>query len=186
MSTAIHFSVEQYDRMIESGVLDDAGNRRLELVCGEIREMTPPGPTHEEVVDLLNAWSVRNTDTSEIRIRIQNTIGIPALDSVPLPDVAWVRQKSYRGRRPSVRDVLLLIEVADTSLAYDLEEKLRLYAEAGIKEYWVVNIPHFQVEVFRDPRGREYQNKSIHGVHESVSPRASKNLKLAVSSLFGR
>ena len=80
MSTAIQFTLEQYDRMIQSGVLDDDHDRRVELVYGEIREMTPPGPTHEEVIDLLTDWSVRNTSRKQVRIRIQNSIGIPELD----------------------------------------------------------------------------------------------------------
>jgi Uma2 family endonuclease len=120
-----------------------------------------------------------------VRIRIQNSIGLPELDSAPQPDVAWVKQKSYRDQRPEPGDVLLVIEVADSSLDYDRGEKLHLYAEAGIREYWVVNIPHFQVEVYRDPRGRKYRHKSVHGVDQEISPRAMENLKLPVASLFG-
>ena len=67
--------------------------------------------------------------------------------------------------------MLLVIEVSDSSLDYDRGEKLQLYAEAGIREYWVINIPHFQVEVYRDPRGRKYRHKSVHGVDQEISPR---------------
>jgi Uma2 family endonuclease len=170
--------------MIQSGVFDDASERRLELIYGEIREMPPIGPPHAEVVDLLSRWSMSNTSPTAVRVRIQNPIGIPALASAPQPDVVWAREKSYRGRRPLPRDVLLLIEVSDTSLEYDLGEKLQLYAEAGIKEYWVVDIPHFQVAVFRDPKGRKYRQERVHNVGESVSPLAFKSLKLSVSDLF--
>jgi Uma2 family endonuclease len=171
--------------MIAKGVLDDVRDRRLELVHGEIQEMSPPGPTHEEVVDLLTDWSVRNTSPRQLRVRVQNSIGIAALDSVPQPDVTWVRQKTYRDQRPAPEDVLLLIEVSDTSLEYDRGEKRELYAEAGIPEYWIVNIPHFQIEVFRDPRGRKYRHQSVYGMGETFSPRAVRNLKLSVASLFG-
>ena len=92
--------------------------------------------------------------------------------------------KSYRGQRPGPEDVLLLIEVSDSSLEYDRGEKLQLHAGAGVREYWVVNIPHLQIEVFRDPQSREYRQRSVYGVGETVSPRGMKNLKLPVSSLF--
>jgi Uma2 family endonuclease len=184
MSTTIQFTLEQYDRMIESGVLEDVRDRRLELVYGEIREMTPPGPTHEEVVDLLTRWSTSNTSPERVRVRVQNSIGIPALDSAPQPDIGWVREQSYRDQRPGPEDVLLVIEVSDSSLGYDLGEKLQLYAEAGVKEYWVVDIPHFQVHCFHEPHGRTYRHKRSCGLDATLAPRALKSVKLPVATLF--
>ena len=186
MSTSIQFTLSQYDRMIQQGVFDEMRDQRLELIRGEIREMSPPGPAHEEVIDLLNHWSVLNVSSRNVRVRIQNSIGIPDLDSAPQPDIAWVREKSYRDERPHSADVLLVIEVSDSSLSYDLGEKLELYAEAGIVEYWVVNIPHWQVEVYRDPQGRRYQKKSVHDVGQAISPTAFDDLELPVSYLFGK
>ena len=114
--------------------------------------MTPIGPQHEEVVDRLNAWSVAAVHPLSIRVRIQNSIGIPDLESAPEPDIAWVVERNYSQGRPTATDVLLIIEVADSSLAYDTGEKAALYAAAGVADYWIVDIPHRCVEVRRDPR----------------------------------
>ena len=184
MSTTIQFTLKQYNRMIQQGVFDEMRDQRLELIYGEIREMSPPGPTHEEVIDLLTRWSVLNVSKRDVRVRIQNSIGIPDLDSAPQPDIAWVREKSYRDERPLSTDVLLVIEVSDSSLSYDLGEKLRLYAEAGIVEYWVVNIPHWQVEVYRDPQGPRYLVKSVHDPGHTIRPAAFDDQELPVSYLF--
>jgi Uma2 family endonuclease len=186
MSTTVQFTLKQYDQMIRQGVFADLHDRRLELIRGEILEMTPPGPTHEEVVDLLNSWSVLNLSQRGVRVRIQNSIGLPRLDSAPQPDIAWVREQSYRDERPDVDDVFLVIEVADSSLRFDLREKLELYAEAGIPEYWVVNIPHWQVEVYRNPRDRRYQDESAFGLGKTIRPKAFADLELSVSYLFGK
>jgi Uma2 family endonuclease len=186
MSTTIQFTLSQYDRMIQQGVFAEMRDRQLELIRGEVREMSPPGPTHEEVIDLLTRWSVLNLSPRGVRIRIQNSIGVAALDSAPQPDVAWVRERSYRDERPEPADVHLIIEVADSSLAFDRGEKLELYAEAGIPEYWVVNIPHWQVEVYREPRGRRYGDKAVFGLGQAVRPAAFPDLELSVSYLFGK
>jgi Uma2 family endonuclease len=129
-------------------------------------------------------WSIRNTNTKEVRVRIQNSIGIPELDSVPEPDLAWVKPKDYRDDRPRAKDVLLLIEVSDSTLTYDLGEKAELYAAARIADYWVVNIPHWRVEVFRRSRGGRYRDHTIAELYDKVSPLAFPKLKLSVEQLF--
>lgn len=88
MSTMARFSLAEYDRMIAQGGFDPARERRVELIHGEVREMTPPGPPHEEVIDLLTRWSALHTSPKKFRIRIQNSIGSPKLESAPQPDVA--------------------------------------------------------------------------------------------------
>jgi Uma2 family endonuclease len=185
MSTALRFTVPEYDRMIEQGVLNGRGDLHTELIYGEIREMAPLGPTHEEVVDRLNRWTVENTDRNEIRVRIQNSIGIPKLDSAPQPDVAWVVEKDYSKRRPQPADVLLLIEVADTSLNEDRNEKGPLYAKAKIADYWIVNLQDWCVEVHRDPHRGAYRQKQTYTLHEMVHPLARPDVALPVSRLFG-
>ncbi|MDA1016686.1 MAG: Uma2 family endonuclease, partial [Planctomycetota bacterium] len=149
MSAALQFTVAQYDLMIQQGVFDDRPDQRLELINGEIREVTPPNPMHCDVIDRLLMWSVDNIPRDTIRLRIQNALGIPAFDSVPLPDVAWMKERSYQRRRPTPRDVLLLIEVAESSLTNDRGEKAELYASALIKDYWIVNLIDWCVEVHR-------------------------------------
>jgi Uma2 family endonuclease len=184
MSTAIRFSLAEYDRMIEQGVLAGRGDLRTELMYGEIREISPPGPTHEDVIDRLVRWTVENTDRSEIRVRVQNSIGIPKLDCAPQPDVAWVVEKDYSRRRPQAADVLLLIEGADTSLEEDRNEKGPMYAKAKIAEYWIVNLQDWCVEVHRDPYRGAYRRKQTCTLHETARPLARPEVVLPVSLLF--
>src|SRR5579862_5456512 len=92
---------------------------RLELIEGEILTMSPIGPSHEDLVDVLNEWSITNLPRKSVRVRIQNSVGIPALDSAPQPDVAWVKRGDYSGGRPQPGAVLCIIEVADSSLDYE-------------------------------------------------------------------
>lgn len=185
MSTGIRFTVAEYDRMIEQGVFADRHDQRLELVHGEIREMTPPSPAHDDTIDLLMYWSIDNTPRDQVRVRIQNSLGIPALDSVPQPDVAWMKARNYRTRRPQPQDVLLLVEVAESSLAYDRGEKAELYAESRIKDYWIVNLVDLCLEVYRKPRGGTYRERAVFHVGQSVQPLAMPSVKLEVSYVFG-
>lgn len=184
MSTAVRFTAEQFDRMVEAEVFGEADEKRVELIFGEVREMVHPGPVHEDIVDLLNEWSFANVDVKRIRIRIEKTLGIPELDSVPRPDVAWVSQQSYKSGRPRVKDVLLIIEVSDSTLAFDTEEKLQLYAQAGIQGYWVVNVRMKSIEVFRNPTKKGYRNSQAFSLRDVVAPLAVPTAKLEVRTLF--
>src|SRR5579871_6363252 len=131
MLVVTRFTIADYDRMIAEGKFEGGLNRpRIELIYGELRNMSPIGAPHEEIVDALMEWSVSNVSSRGVRVRIQNSVGIPAHDSAPQPDIAWVTKKSYRTARPDGSDVLLIIEVADSSLKYDLGEKAKLYAAA--------------------------------------------------------
>lgn len=185
MSTAVRFTADQFDQILERGILAADDENKVELIFGEIREMVHPGPAHEDIVDLLEEWSHEHVDRRQIRVRIEKTLGIPELDSVPRPDVAWVKQQSYRARRPRVKDVLLVIEVADTTLAYDTDEKLQLYAQAGVREYWVVNVRMKSIEVFRQPAKKGYRSSQAHSIRDVVSPLCLPSAQLLVRSLFG-
>ncbi len=181
MSTIAKFTLRQYERMVESGVLDD---RRVELIRGEIREMSPIGPEHEDVVDQLTDWSTQEPVKKAVRLRVQNSIGLPGLETAPQPDIVWVARGRYRSARPMARDVLLVIEVADSSLSEDRGEKLGLYAQAGIAEYWIANLIDHCVEVCRDPEGSRYRNVTIHRGSEEVRPLALPDVVLRPSWLF--
>lgn len=182
MSTALRVTLSEFDRMIERGVFDEA-RRRIELLRGELRQVPVPSPFHEDVVDLLGEWSTQHLP--RVRVRVQNSIGIPPSDSAPQPDVAWVERKSYRRRRPLPAEVLLLIEVADSSLADDRFVKGPLYAAAGIAEYWIANLPGRCIEVHRNPAGGKYNDVRSYAIGEDISPRAFPDLKLPVAFLFG-
>ena len=184
MSTATRFTIDEFDTMVEHGVFDDRRDVRLELIYGEILEMTPPGPPHEDTIDLLTRWSTNNTSEDEVRVRIQNSVGIPEIDSVPMPDVAWVREQSYRQGRPQPSDVLLLIEVASSSLEYDRGVKARLYAAAGIQDYWIVNLRDLCVEVYREPLNDDFREKRTYQIGEQISCLQLPSITLDVSQLF--
>lgn len=184
MSTTARLSLAQYDRMIQGGVFDQRNRQRLEFIRGEIREMAPIGSLHEDVVDRLNRWSFRNLPDEKVRIRVQNSIGLVELESAPEPDLAWVVQRDYSPGRPTVDDVLLIVEVAESSLVYDCGEKAELYAAAGIKDYWVVNLPDRSIEVRRDPGASRYRSLQTHTGEDDVHPLAMPELVLRPSMLW--
>lgn len=178
------FSLAEYDRMIECNAFDTVEDRRVELIYGALRELSPPGPLHEHVIDFLTRWCVQHTAADEVRVRIQNSIGIPVLDSAPQPDVALVREKSYRQGRPQPADVFLIIEVSETSLAYDRGIKAQLYAETGIQEYWIVDLHNTVLEVRRQPVNKAYTDIRVCHPGELVSPLAIPAAFLDPANLF--
>jgi Uma2 family endonuclease len=172
MSVIAQLTLEQYDRMIEFGIFDPSRRQRLELIRGEIRKMNPIGSEHEEIVERLTAWSYGVAAASKIRIRVQDSVGLPSLGSAPQPDVAWVVERDYSRGRPTPPDVLLIIEVAESSLKYDCGEKAELYAEAGIAGYWVVNVAEQSIEVRRDPAAGRYRSLQTYQGEQEVRPLA--------------
>ncbi len=184
MSTIARFSLDEYDRLIESGALD---KRRLELIRGEIREMSPTGPDHEDAVDQLTDWSTSQEIKQKFRIRVQNSIGLPGLETAPEPDLVWAAPRRYRrvrGGRPTAADIFLIIEVSESSLDYDRGEKLELYAQAGIADYWIVNLIDRYIEVYREPEGNGYRSVQTFRGEEDVRPLAMPEVSLRPSLLW--
>lgn len=184
MSTTAHLTLTEYDRMIAGGVFQAAQRRRIELIRGELRDMNPIGSLHEVVVDRLTEWSFENLPRGRAWVRVQNSIGLPELESAPEPDVAWVARRDYSRGRPVGGDVLLVIEVADSSLAYDRGEKADLYATAGIADYWLVNLPGRTIEVRRDPAGGRYRTLRTFSGDEPVHPLAVPGVNLVPARLW--
>ncbi len=184
MSTVTHFTLAQYERMVEGGVFAVPGQQRVELIRGEIRKMSPIGLRHACAVDWLTAWSFRITSQDQTIIRIQGPTRMPELESEPEPDVMWLAKKSYVTQHPSPNDVELLVEVAESSLAMDLGEKMLLYAEAGICDYWVVDLVKDCVHVFRDPRPSGFASHAVHRGDEAIRPLAPATAALVPSELF--
>ena len=184
MSTIARLSLAEYDRMIEHGVFDHGKRRRLEFIRGEIREMTPIGSLHEVTVDRLTEWSIRSLPEGKVWVRVQNSIGLLEVESAPEPDLAWVVRRDYSQGRPTAADVLLVIEVAESSLGYDCGEKADLYAAAGVNDYWVVNLPDRSIEVRRDPGGGRYRNLHTCTSDDEVRPLAMPEIALRPSSLW--
>lgn len=150
------FTVDDYEQMIEIGVL--AEDERVELIRGEIVEMAPINLPHAVCVSRLTHFFNKRLNT-EAYVWSQNPIRLPDA-SRPQPDVALLKWRDdlYAGKHPTSEDVLLLIEVADSSLENDRTEKASLYAEAGIPEMWIVNLPEQVVEVYSGPTGVAYKN----------------------------
>jgi Uma2 family endonuclease len=185
MSTATRITVAEYDRMIADGKFEGGLTRpRVELIDGELREMSPIGSIHERLVARLVRWSCTNTAGDIVSVRPQSSIGIPDSDSVPEPDVVWAKEKDYGAGRPVGADILLVIEVSESSLAFGRGEKADMYASAGIADYWVVNIPGRCVEVFRQPEAGRYAVHEIIHASAGIHPLAFPEVALPVELLF--
>ena len=144
-------SVDAFHRMGETGILGPQD--RVELIDGEIIDMSPIGVLHAAIVDVLARHFGRRTGES-VFVRCQNPLRLDDI-SEPEPDIAILRPRAdfYMTAHPGAADVLLVIEVADTSLAYDLGTKVPLYARHGIPEVWVIDAATRQTRVFRRPVG---------------------------------
>ena len=184
MSTIAHLTPAQYDRMITAGVFDLRERQRLEFIHGEIRQMNPIGSRHEVIVDRLTEWSFVDVPKGKVRVRIQNSIGLPALDSAPEPDLAWVVRRDYSRGRPVAEDILLVVEVAESSLALDTGEKADLYAAAGIADYWVVDVAAERIEVRRGPAAGRYQSLTSFAGDEELRPLSIAEVSLRPASLW--
>lgn len=149
-STVRRFSVDEYHRMVEAGVLTE--NDPVELLEGWIVAKMPHNPTHDATIDQTDEV-LRGQLPTGWRIRIQSAITTD--DSEPEPDLAVVLGPAgrYAANHPGPQDIALVVKVADSSLAYDRDVKGRLYARARIATYWIVNLVDMQVEVYSDPSG---------------------------------
>jgi Uma2 family endonuclease len=184
MSTIAHISLLQYELMVESGAFDGPYRQRVELIRGEILAMNPIGTRHAATVTWLTEWSYEHAPRKEVQIRNQNPLRIPTLDSEPEPDVAWMARKDYSQQHPQPEDVLLLIEVAESSLEFDKTTKALLYAEAGVGDYWVVNLEANCLEVFRDPTPAGYQSRQTLRDAEQIAMVAYPDVKLTAGEVL--
>jgi len=184
MSTVAHFSLAEYEHMVEVGAFSGEFERRLELLRGEICEMSPIGFLHAQVVTMLTDWSYEVVPRDQFVIRVQNPIRIPSDDSEPQPDLVWTKRQAISDHHPQPADVLLLIEVADTSLELDRGKKLNIYAEAGVQEYWIVNLIDEQIEVYRNPTGPSYQESAVYCGDAEIHPLALPTASLRPSRIF--
>jgi Uma2 family endonuclease len=173
------FTVPEYDRMIDLGILKE--DARVELIRGEIVSKMPIGDPHVACVDRLNRLFVRAVG-DEVTVSIQNPVRLA--DSEPEPDLVLKRAAS-RGK-PVPADILLLIEVAESSLEDDREVKGPLYAENGVAEYWIVNLVDRCVEVHRGPQPNgTYADTRTLRPGDRVEPANLVGVPVAVSDLVG-
>ena len=147
------FTVDEYHRMAEAGILHE--DDRVELIGGEIVEMNPIGGRHAACVREINHLLSRQLG-DELRVDVQSPVKLNEQEE-PQPDLAVIRTRDYKGSLPTSADVVLLIEVADTSLAYDREVKLPLFASAEIAEVWLVDLNAGIIERHTEPSERGYR-----------------------------
>ncbi len=185
MSTIARLTLEQYDRMIEAGIFDPTKPEHIELIHGELREMTPMGTAHLHGLNVLvNEWVMRLRMPQGVWAQVQGPVAIRNQQSMPEPDMAWIAKQDAAKPRPDANDVYLIIEVAESSLEYDRGEKADLYAAAGIKDYWIVNQLDKHIEVRRNPHAGRYQSVENFGPGAEVRPLAFPELALPVDLLF--
>jgi Uma2 family endonuclease len=176
------FSREAYHRMIDTGIIDP--NSRVELIDGEMFMMLPIGPPQGSYTSRLNEFFVRCIpETLQCRCQMPIVVGD---HSEPEPDIAIVlrRDDDYQHEHPTPNEVVLLVEVAHSSLNFDLRRKMRLYASSGISEYWVVDVEHKSIHVHRLPTGNRYTDTATLTAGESLSPLAAASCQLTVEWLF--
>jgi Uma2 family endonuclease len=178
------FSVKDYYRMAETGVLRP--DARVELLDGEIIDMSPIGPFHGSVTKYLTQLF-----TAAAKGRWITAVQDPVrLDdhSEPQPDLMLLKPipDFYRKSHPRPEDVFLLIEVSDTTLATDRDQKLPAYGRAGIAEVWIVNLNEELIEVYREPHFTGYNSKTVLRAGDHASPRAFPDATVDVAALLKR
>ena len=181
--TRRRFTVDEYYRMAEAGILRE--DDRVELLDGEIVEMTPIGPGHAGQVNCLTRIFTSRLGDRAI-VSVQNPV-ILGTHWEPEPDFVLLRPRldDYRTAHPRPADVLLVVEVADTSLARDRKIKLPAYAAAGVPEVWILNLREERIEVYRDPAADGYRDVRRWGRGTRLAPRAFSDLELSVDEVLG-
>ncbi|MDE2938484.1 MAG: Uma2 family endonuclease [Chloroflexota bacterium] len=176
------FTVEEYYRMAEVGILRP--DERVELIDGEVIVMPPIGEPHAVGVDNLTL-PFAEVARGHFIVRVQGPIRLDNGSELQ-PDVVLMRprQDSYISGHPGPTDVLLVIEVSDTTLAHDREVKLNLYARANIPETWIMNLVEDCIEAFTGPGSDGYANHAIYRRGDRISPSTLPDVEFAVDDLL--
>ena len=177
------FTRADYHRMAQTGIL--APDAHVELIDGEIIEMNPIGRFHKASVDRLSRIFQRNVGDEAI-VRVQSSIALGD-HGEPEPDVVLLRFRAdfYAESDEAPEDILLVVEVADTSESYDRRTKAPLYARNRIPEFWIVDLNRAWVTRYLDPTPGGYGTTRIFRRGESLSPLAFPNLMIAVNAILG-
>lgn len=167
LTTAKRFTIEEYHRLADVGFLTE--DDRVELIRGEIMQMAAKGTPHTNCCrDLLRELAALVASRAELQC--QDPIVLPS-NSEPEPDFAILRKRAdnYRFALPNADDVLLVIEIADSTIKYDQEVKVPLYAEAGIPDYWIFNLVKNHLETYSEPY-QELRGSFGYGVKRIILP----------------
>jgi Uma2 family endonuclease len=182
MLTTVKLRGTDFDAMVMRGAFECLPPMKIELIRGELRFMNPAGPVHEGEIEYLTRWSCSNTDPDVVTVRVQCSFNCG--DNRPEPDLLWARKPASRRIRPSAEDILLVIEVSESSVQQDLGEKAELYAEHRVREYWVVDLEDRCVHVHRDPSGGHYASIQVHHPPGTISPLCQPRAELDLTDLF--
>ena len=176
------FTVAEYYAMAEAGILTE--DDRVELIDGVIVEMAPVGSRHVGCVNLYTRWLVRLVEDRAI-LQVQGAIHLDD-DTEPQPDLALLRDRPdfYSSSHAEPSDVLLLIEVADSSVGYDRNEKLPRYAQAGIPEVWITVLPERIIEAHTEPMNGQYTHRHIYVPGDAITPGCFPDIALSVSEIL--
>jgi Uma2 family endonuclease len=176
------FTVKQFHQMAESGILSE--NERVELIRGEMIDMSPIGTRHAGCVLFLSNFLI-SLLRGRALINVQNPLELDET-SEPQPDIALLKPRPdfYRNSHPQPEDIFLLIEVADTTVKYDREVKIPLYAEANIPEVWLVDVNQEIIEVYRNSLEGIYQDVQKLTKNQSLSTLAFPDVSIHLSELF--
>jgi Uma2 family endonuclease len=182
--TTRRFTVDEYRRMGDAGIL--GCDERLELISGQIVVCEPIGVRHASTVDRLNRlWTSCLGDRAIVRV--QNPVQFPEADSELQPDILLLRARDdfYAAGHPRVADVLLLIEVADTTLRLDRRVKIPLYAAVGIGETWLCDLVAERLEIYSAPVRGAYTTTQTLDRGDTVAPAAFPDVVVAIDELLG-
>lgn len=181
--TRHRFTVEDYYRMAEVGIFHE--DSRVELIDGEIIDMVPIGPRHVRGVNRLTQTFVLGVDNRAV-VSIQNPIRIGERNE-PQPDLTLLRHREddYATGLAAPEDVLLVVEVADSSAEFDRQTKAPMYARAGIADYWILDVGRDYILVYREPSESGYAATRVHRRGEQIRPLAFPDLKLSVDDILG-
>ncbi len=177
------FTVEEYHAMAEAGILSE--DDRVELIEGQIMFMSPIGSHHYSSVNRLNKLFVLGLQDRAVA-HVQNPVRLDE-GTEPEPDLTLLRPRDdfYAGRMPTPEDVLLLIEVADTSLGFDRTVKIPLYARHGISEVWLIALKEEYAEVYRRPAADGYGNITRYGRGDTLGVAALPDVNFSVDEVLG-
>jgi Uma2 family endonuclease len=175
-------TADEYQKMGEVGIL--RADERVELIEGELVAMSPIGSRHIGCVVILTKWFGDRVG-DRAYVSVQNSLRLSE-DSEPEPDIVLLRPRAdrYRDSLPRPEDVLLIVEVADSSLAYDRDTKMRLYARAGIPEAWLMDVDGERIVVCRGPTPDGYAEVTEHRQGARLRPLAFPDLELTWEDVF--
>ncbi|MEL6468430.1 MAG: Uma2 family endonuclease [Cyanobacteria bacterium J06623_4] len=178
-----HWSVEEYHKLSEVGLLDP--DERTELIAGQIILMAAQGTSHVIALQLLALQLDVFLRDKPYFVRTQHPIQLDDL-SEPEPDLAIVDGNilTYADRHPNSQDVRLIVEIADTTLHKDCNIKDKAYAQAGISEYWVLDLPNRQLHIYQQPTPQGYSRRLILKEDQVASPSAFLELTVSIPTIL--